>query len=77
MAIIDGKPMLKRNHNYYFQCLGVMAICQLPFLDFILYTEQDICIERINFDQQFWKSDMIPKFSDFYFKFIMPEILKA
>ena len=77
MTITDGNAMLKRNHHYYFQCLGVMAICQLPFLDFILYTEEDICIDRINFDHQLWNNDMLPKHSDFYFKFMMPEILKA
>ena len=73
----NGKTMLKRNYHYYFQCLGVMAICLSPFLDFILYTEKDICIERINFDQQLWNNDMLLKLSDFYFQFIMPKILKA
>ena len=41
MHILNRRPTLKKNHNYY-QCLGVMAICQLPFLDFIVYTEADM-----------------------------------
>ena len=69
--------MLKKNHQYYFQCLGVMALCQLPFVDFIVYTQKEICIERIDFDKQLWNKNMLPKLSDFYFKFMMPEILKA
>ena len=77
MTLIDGKPMLKKNHQYYFQCLGVMALCQLPFVHFIVYTQKEICIERINFDKQLWNKNMLPKLSDFYFKFMMPEILKA
>ena len=55
--------------------LGCNGHMPVAFLDFILYTEKDICIERINFDQQLWNNDMLPTFSGFYFKFIMPEIL--
>lgn len=54
-----------------------MALCQLPFLDVIIYTQKYIFIERINFDKQLWEDNMLPKLSDFYFKFMMPEILKA
>lgn len=76
VKFIDGKPSLKRN-LFFFQCIGVMALCQLPFLDVIIYTQKYIFIERINFDKQLWEDNMLPKLSDFYFKFMMPEILKA
>jgi hypothetical protein len=32
------------NHQYYFQCLGVMALCQLPFVNFIVYIHKKIFV---------------------------------
>ena len=38
LELVDGKPCLKKKHVYYYQTQGVMAICQLEFLDFVVYT---------------------------------------
>jgi hypothetical protein len=74
LKLHGGKPTLKKNHDYFFQCQGVMALCQLPFLDFIVYTQVDTFVERIHFDKELWEECMLPKLSDFYFTFMMPEI---
>ena len=51
------------------------GLCQLPVLDFIVYTQKNILVE-IYFDKQQWEVNMLPQLTDFYFKFIMPEILR-
>ena len=62
MEIVDGKPSLKKKHTYYYQSQGVMAICQLKFLDFVVYTVNDIHIyvQRIYFDEKEWEC-MLPQ----------------
>ena len=37
---------LKRNHIYYYQCQSVMAICQLSWLEFVVFTKNDHHVER-------------------------------
>ena len=68
--------------TFFFQCFGVMALCQFPIFDFIVFIQKDIFVEKICFfylfifDKQLWEVNLLPLMKDFYFKFIMPEILK-
>ena len=36
LEFVKGKPCPKKKHIYYYQCQGVMAICQLNFIDFVV-----------------------------------------
>ena len=74
MKLSDGIPKLKRNHDYFFQCFGVIALWQLHVIDFIIYAQKDIFVEKIYLDKQLWEVHMILQLTDFYFKFIMPEM---
>ena len=48
----DNNPSLKKKHIYFSQCRGVMAIfCQLSYLDFVVFTQKDLHVERIYFDK--------------------------
>ena len=60
LEIVNGKPCLKKNHVYYYQVQGVMAICQLCFVDFVVYTVTDVHIERIYFDKVEWEKCTLP-----------------
>ncbi len=71
LKLVDNKPSLKKTHVYYFQCQGVMAICQLSYLDFVVFTQKDLHVERIYFDEQDWKSNMLPQLTSFYFDYLM------
>ena len=65
---------LKRRHAYYFQFQGLVNILNLPGIDFIVYTEEDIHVERIYRDVNLWKTVMLPELTSFYCNYILPEI---
>ena len=66
---------LKRNHTYYCQVQGQMAITERKWCDFIVYTEKGITIERIKFDLEFWTNSLLPKLEKFYDNCLCPEIV--
>ena len=72
----DPKPMLKRNHAYYFQVQGTMASCNVEWADFLVYTTKEVHCERIYFDSELWNKTMLPKLTLFYFSYIYAELNK-
>ena len=64
----DGRSSieLKRTHSYYAQVQGQMAITERKWCDFVIYTSKGISIERIRFDEEFWKNTLLPKLINFY-----------
>ena len=71
----DKRIHLKKNHNYYYQVQGQMAILNLPWCDFVVWTLKDIHVERIFFDETFWTKQCYPKLHDFYYGIILPELV--
>ena len=71
LELKNGKPSLKKAHVYFFQSQGVMAICQLSWLDFIVYTRSDLHVERIYFDELELKEKVLPQLTCFYFDYLM------
>ncbi|XP_064622873.1 uncharacterized protein LOC135485074 [Lineus longissimus] len=63
--LVDGKPTLKRSHNYFYQVQGQMGICCVEWCDFVVYTKKGMLISRIKFDESFWL-DVFNKLTDFY-----------
>ena len=72
----SGSLQLKKSHNYYYQCQGLLYISRLPWIDFVVRTEHpyELHIERILFDEELWITEMSPKLKAFYFKAILPEL---
>ena len=52
-----------------------MAITKRTWCDFIVYTEKDLTIEWIEFDDNFWKAQLLPRLTDFYDNCLCPEIV--
>ena len=73
-CIVDssGNIQLKENHSYYAQIQGQMALGERPWCDFVVYTQKDISIQRITFNQSYWE-DSITKLVSFYDDCIAPE----
>ena len=63
---IDGKPQLKRDHDYYAQVQGQLGVTQAKWCDFVIYTEKGLSIERIKYDHQYW-TNMKNTLQSFYF----------
>ena len=71
-------PRLKREHRYYAQIQGEMAIMGCAWGDFVVWTaanRSNCFIERIYFDQSFC-AIMLPKLVDWFFSHISPAYIK-
>ena len=71
----EKKVCLHKNHIYYAQVQGQMAIGERSWCDFVVFTTKGISIERIDFDQLFWENELLPKLVSFYNNCIAPEIV--
>lgn len=74
--IPDGSGLvnLKRNHNYYYQVQGVMAITGAKWCDFIVWTPKECVIERIPFNPKFRES-MYTNMRYTYYNYVLPELV--
>jgi hypothetical protein len=74
----DGQLRLKENHDYYFQCQGLLNTLDFPWLDFVVRCTEPygLHVERIVRDEHLWSSFMLPKLEAFYMKALLPELAK-
>ena len=70
----NGILQLKSSHQYYYQIMGQMALSGLRWCDFIVWTPNDMHIERIKFDCDVF-SGMKMKLDLFYFEYYIPLFL--
>ena len=71
----NGQLKLKRNHPYFAQVQGQMAIGGRPWCNFVVYTGKGINVERITYDEEFWNGTLLPKLTSFYDNCVAPEIV--
>nr|XP_034320463.1 uncharacterized protein LOC105318911 [Crassostrea gigas] len=71
----NGILSLKVNHDYYYQCQGLMNICGTEWIDFVVRTlnPYHLFIERIYRNEDLWNI-MLPKLKDFYHTSLLPEL---
>jgi len=50
----NGNLHLKRTHPYYYQVQTQIFVCETDFCDFVVWSKQDLHIERIEPDVEFW-----------------------
>lgn len=72
----DDKLEISKEHAYYYQVQGQLAICNVDWCDFVVWTPCGIEVQRVYKDNVFWNS-VLPKLSDFYFRHILPALVKA
>ena len=75
--MVDGsQPLcLQRNHCYFAQVQGQLAVGLKPWCDFVIYTTKGISVERITFDNEYWTETLLPKLISFYDNCVGPEIV--
>ena len=67
--------VLKRDHLYFAQIQGQMAVGERPWCDFVIYTTQGLTVERVLFDSDYWENTLLPKLVSFYDNCVAPEIV--
>ncbi|XP_028517658.1 uncharacterized protein LOC110248026 [Exaiptasia diaphana] len=74
LTVIDVKISLDHKHAYYYQVQAQIFITETDYCDFVVWTEQDIHIERVFPDEAFW-DEAREKASKFFLVGILPELL--
>ena len=64
---------LKKSHQYYYQIQAAMFCTRVKWCDFVVRTNVDLHMERVQWDPEFWMS-VLPKLHSFYFTAILPEL---
>lgn len=62
----NKKVRLKKNHAYYYQVQGEMAITQRKWCHFIVWTNKGLKFETILYDEELWENVMLPKLNTFF-----------
>ena len=72
----EGTNMqLSRKHSYYYQVQSQVNVCkEASFVDFVLWTEKSIFIERILPDREMWEQT-VHEACSFFYKCILPELV--
>ena len=69
----SGQVRLKRNHDYFYQVQGNLAITKRQWCDFVVWTPRGTSVERIYADKDFWETAK-QKLIEFYRSAVLPEL---
>lgn len=72
---LHGNQTLKRTHPYFFQVQAQMALCNVAYCDFVVWTPLSMHIERVLRDEAFF--DSVPAAKKLFTHVIMPELFAA
>ena len=76
LTLLDGHPVLKRSHAYFYQVQGQMYACNLPWVDFLVWFGNDvIAVQRVKFERKWWLKEAMPALMFFYIRAFLPEVL--
>jgi len=68
---------MNRNHRYFYQIQGQLNITQREYCIFAVWTPKSMKTLRISIDNEFWKNEMLPFLTRFYYECMLPEILDS
>ena len=71
LHITNGYVVLKSTHKYFYQVQTVMAVLNVPYLDFFMLTSVDEHLELIDFDRELWQQ-ALPQLFSFFSKLYCP-----
>ena len=66
---------LQQNHKYYAQVQGQMAVGGMTWCDFVIYTNRGINVDRILYNEDYWKNTLLTKLESFFDNCLGPEIV--
>lgn len=71
---IDGQLHLSHNHAYYAQVQGEIAILNVEWCDFVVFSKGKVVVDRILADLDYW-DNLQEKMEQFYLHHVVPELL--
>ncbi len=70
----DACLRLKKTHAYFYQVQGQLAITQLPWCDFVVWSPKELHVERIHADPSFWE-EVVKKLRSLFDTALLPELV--
>ncbi|XP_041349329.1 uncharacterized protein LOC121368656 [Gigantopelta aegis] len=70
----DGLLKLDSKHQYYYQVQTQLGVCKLELAYFVVWTEKDLHIEHIMFDERMWE-EICEKSKHIFYSAILPELV--
>lgn len=68
---------INQSHRFFYQIQGLLNITQREYCIFVIWTPKSIKIVRVDVDDAFWKSKMLPFLTRFYYECMLSEILDS
>ena len=72
----DGELHLSRQHHYFAQVQGELAVMNREWCDFVVYSNGEVVVDRILADLEYWGT-LEEKLEEFYVRYMVPEILSG
>jgi len=72
----DGLLHLPEKHPYYAQVQGEMAILNVEWCDFVVYSNGAVVVDRILADLDYW-TELNEALDSFYVQYVVTEILSG
>ena len=72
----DDLLHLPPDHAYYAQVQGEMAVLDIEWCDFVLFSNDKVGVDQIVADYDYWM-DLLEKFEQFYLQHVLPELLSS
>lgn len=66
---------VNRSHAYFYQVQGQLHITKKNYCMFVVWTPKGVKTQRIDKDEEFWKTKMEEKLTRFYKDCLLPEII--
>ncbi|XP_038045000.1 uncharacterized protein LOC119725695 isoform X1 [Patiria miniata] len=70
----DNEVSLDRKHAYMYQVQTQIHTCSVDYADFVLWTNTDVHIERVEPDANMW-DEILEKSREFFYKAVLPELM--
>ena len=72
---VDGKMSLLTNHSYYYQIQTQMYVTELPWCDFVVWSDiEDIFVQHAYYNKPFM-DEVILRVKSFYFNLYLPSVV--
>ena len=68
----DNLLHLPPTHTYYAQVQGEMAVLDVEWCDFVVFSNDAVVVDRIVADHDYW-TDLLEKLEQFYLRHVIPE----
>ena len=72
----DDLLHLPPDHAYYAQVQGEMAVLDIEWCNFVVFSNDTVVVDRIVADYDYWM-DLLEKLEQFYLQHVIPELLSG